>query len=213
MKMNKGIFVTGTDTSAGKTYVASAIAGALKASGVNVGVMKPVCTGNRNDIKALLAAAGSMETIESVNPVFFRQPLAPLVSARLSRGKVDTGKIKKVYRELEARHDFMIVEGAGGIYVPLKKGYFIFDLIRELGLPALVVAKPYLGSINHTLLTVEKLRSEKIKVAGIVMNCLSNITLAERTNPGILRELTGLPVAIVACRGGIDLKKNKWITG
>jgi len=211
--MNKGIFVTGTDTGAGKTYVACAIARALKERGVNAGVFKPVATGDRNDAKKLVSAAGTLEPLDKITPVFFRQPLAPLVAARLSRGKVDTSKIKRVYRELEALHDFMVVEGVGGIYVPLKKGYYVFDMISELGLPALVVVKPYLGSINHTLLTVEKLRSENIRIAGIVMNCLSNITLAEKTNPGVIRELTGLPVAILACRGAIDLKKNKWITG
>ncbi len=158
-------------------------------------------------------AAETGEPLDDVNPVFLKHPLAPLVSARLSRKNIEISKIKSAYKELEKKHEFMIVEGVGGVYVPLKKNYFVFDLIKEFSLPVIVVAKPYLGSINHTLLTVEKLRSEKIKVAGIVMNCLSNITLAEKTNPKILRELTKLPVAVVSCRGTIDLAKNKWITG
>lgn len=211
--MNKGIFVTGTDTGAGKTYVSCEIARSLKASGVNVGVFKPILTGNRSDARMLVFAAETGEPLDDVNPVFLKHPLAPLVSARLSRKNIEISKIKSAYKELEKKHEFMIVEGVGGVYVPLKKNYFVFDLIKEFSLPVIVVAKPYLGSINHTLLTVEKLRSEKIKVAGIVMNCLSNITLAEKTNPKILRELTKLPVAVVSCRGTIDLAKNKWITG
>ena len=211
--MNKGIFVTGTDTGAGKTYVACEIARALIARRVNVGVFKPIASGDRGDARKLLSAAGTGEQLEKVNPIFLKYPLAPLVSARLSRKNIEIPRIKSAYRELEKAHDFMIIEGVGGIYVPLKKNYFVFDLIKEFRLPVIVVAKPYLGSINHTLLTVEKLRSEKIKVAGIVMNCLSNITLAEKTNPKILRELTKLPVAVVACRGSVNLDKNKWITG
>ena len=211
--MNKGIFVTGTDTGVGKTYISCGIARAVRAGGINVGVYKPISTGDRDDAIKLIAAAGTVEPLEKVNPVFFKHPLAPLVSARLSRKNIEIPGIKKAYKELEKAHDFMIVEGVGGIYVPLKKNYFVFDLIKEFSLPVIVVAKPYLGSINHTLLTVEKLRSQNIRVAGIVMNCFSNITLAERTNPKIIMELTKLPVAVVACRGAIDIERNKWITG
>ena len=97
--------------------------------------------------------------------------------------------------------------------MPLKKGYFVFDLIKELKLPVVVVAKPFLGTINHTVLTVDKLRIEGIKVAGVVISGGKNKTLAEKTNPGIIKELTGLPVTVVGYKEEIDLGKCKWITG
>jgi dethiobiotin synthetase len=121
--------------------------------------------------------------------------------------------VKKAYLKLKSKYGFIAVEGAGGALVPVKKGYFVIDLIKSTGLAALVVAKPYLGTINHTLLTVEALKRRKIRVAGVIINGGSGKTLAERKNPEIIQELTGLPVAVVQRGGKIDLEKNKWIAG
>jgi dethiobiotin synthetase len=211
--MNKGIFIAGTDTDAGKTYIACEIARALKAAGTSTGVMKPICSGGRDDAKKLISASGSRDRIGLVNPVFLKYPLAPLVSARLSWENISLSTIKRTYREIAKIHDFMVVEGVGGIYVPLKKGYFVFDLIKEFSLPVLVVAKPYLGTINHTLLTVNKLQKEGVKVAGIIISGGNGKTLAEKSNATILRELTGLPVESIKRNGSINIRKNKWITG
>jgi dethiobiotin synthetase len=211
--MNKGVFITGTGTGAGKTYISCKIARGLRANGINVGVFKPVATGDRNDAKKLISAAGTGEPLENVNPVFFKHPLAPLVSARLSKNNIEPAAILNAYKELKKQHNFIIVEGAGGIYVPLTNNYYVFNMIQDFSLPAIIVARSYLGSINHTLLTVEKLRSEKIIIAGIIMNYVSKKTDTDKTNSGIIRELTGLPVAVVGRGGNINLEKNKWITG
>lgn len=211
--MYKGIFVTGTDTGVGKTYIAAAIARALKQRGVSVGVMKPIATGDRDDIKKLLDAAGIDETLERVNPLYLKYPLAPLMSARLSGKTIDLNLAWKNYAILKKKYECMIVEGAGGLMMPIKKNFFVLDMIKHFELPVIVVARPYLGTINHTLLTIDKLRQHKVTLAGIILSCSQNTTLAEQTNPSLIEELTGLPVLDVPCKQEIDLERNPWILG
>lgn len=210
--MYKGIFITGTDTGIGKTYVACALARALRKKGISVGVMKPVCTGDKRDVEKLIYAAGIKENVESVNPVFFKHPLAPLVAARLEQKSVNSERILSAYHRLLDKYEFLIVEGAGGVEVPLKKNYFVRDMIKDFSLPALIVSRPNLGTINHTLLTVKSLKDEKIKIAGIVINHITAAKgLAEKTNPKIITELTGLPVAEL--RKNLKLRLEPWMTG
>jgi dethiobiotin synthetase len=121
--------------------------------------------------------------------------------------------MRKAYIRLRKKYGFMVVEGAGGIYVPVKKGYFVFDMINEFKLPVVVVAKPFLGTINHTLLTVNKLKSEGIKVLGVIISGGKNKTLSEKTNPKMITQLTGLPVAVLGYKEEIDMRKCKWILG
>ncbi len=211
--MYKGIFITGTDTGVGKTYIAAALAQALKQRGVSAGVMKPIASGDRDDIKKLLEAADIDENLERVNPLFLKYPLAPLIAARLSGKNIDLNLVWKNYALLKKKYEFMIVEGAGGLLTPIKKNYSVLDMIKHFGLPVIVVARPYLGTINHTLLTVDKLRQHKVAVAGIIMSCSQNTTLAEQTNPSLIEELTGLPVLDVPCKQEIDLDKDLWIIG
>jgi dethiobiotin synthetase len=211
--MFKGIFVTGTDTGVGKTYIAAAIASALREYGIVPGVMKPISSGDRSDAKSLIKAAGVDDTLETVNPIFLKYPLAPMVAARLAGKKLDLGKIWKGYAALKKKYRFLIVEGAGGIMVPVTENSSMLEIIKKLSLPVVVVGKPSLGTINHTLLTVDKLRREKVKLAGIILSGRKNSTLAEKTNPEILRELTGLPVLEVPAKAKINLKQNPWLIG
>ncbi len=211
--MFKGIFVTGTDTGVGKTYIAAAIAAALKEYGIQPGVMKPISSGDRSDAKSLIKAAGVDDSIEVVNPVFLKYPLAPMVAARIAGQKLDLGKIWKGFALLKKKYKFLIVEGAGGIMVPVTENTSMLHLIKKLYLPVVVVGKPNIGTINHTLLTVEKLRREKVKIAGIILSGRKTSTLAEKTNPEILRELTGLPVLEVPAKAKINLKQNSWLIG
>jgi dethiobiotin synthetase len=211
--MLKGIFVTGTDTAVGKTYVSCSIVRGFKKRGFNVGVFKPAATGNREDVVGLMRAAGIDEPLDVVNPLFFKYPLAPMVSAGLSGKSVDLVKMRKAYEVLRKKYGCMIVEGAGGVYVPVKKGYFVFDMIKEFKLPVVVVAKPFLGTINHTLLTVNFLKSKGVKVLGVIISGGKNKTLSEKTNPKLIKELTGLPVVVLGHKEEIDLKKHKWVMG
>lgn len=211
--MYNGIFVTGTDTGVGKTYIACALARALKAAGISTGVLKAISTGDREDAKKLIAAAGVDDSLETVNPLFMKYPLAPMMASRMSGEKIDLAPIWKSYAALRKKYEFVIAEGVGGLMVPIKKNYFVIDMIHKFNMPVLVVARPYLGTINHTLLTIDKLRQAKLPVAGVVLSCRQSSTLAEKTNPEVIRELTGLPVLEVPCKKAINLEQNLWLIG
>jgi dethiobiotin synthetase len=209
--VNKGVFITATDTGAGKTYIACSIARALKSNNISVGVMKPIASGSKSDAKKLLKAAAIIEPLENVNPVFLKYPLAPLVSARLERKDINLKHVWQNFKYFRKKYDFTIVEGIGGVLVPIKNNYSVLEMIKDFNLPVIVAAKPKLGTINHTLLTIEKLRENSIKVLGIIISGRIGERLAEKTNAKILRELAGLPVIELAYKKEINLSKNKWI--
>ena len=212
--MRKGIFIIGTDTGVGKTFIACGIAAALKSCGVDVGVMKPAESGCRvkngglvpADSLRLMTAAGVADSLSLVNPYRFGKPLAPAIAAELEGKDVSVGRIMKAYAALSRRHDFMIVEGAGGIMVPLSKKALFLDLAGSLGLPVLIVARPGLGTINHTLLTVEALRNREIPIAGIVVNHSTDAKpgLSEKTNPAVLERFSGVRITAIIPYGARD---------
>lgn len=202
--MIKGFFITGTDTGVGKTYVAAGIASALRSRRLDVGVMKPVETGCRaveeklvpRDAKKLMMAAGARDSIALVNPYCFRKPLAPSIAAELDHAAVNISTIIKAYRTLSRKHDLMIVEGAGGILVPLTAKHTFLDLAEEIGLPVVIVARPGLGTINHTLLTISALRGRGTQIAGVVINYAQEqkTGLAEKTSPALIEKMSGVPI-------------------
>ncbi|GAB4536021.1 MAG: dethiobiotin synthase [Thermodesulfovibrionia bacterium] len=200
----KGIFITGTDTGVGKTFVGMGIIEAMKEKGINVCPMKPVETGCGlrrgrlipHDTLKLLKASGVDEEIDMVNPYRFKRPLAPMVSAMLEGTRIQKGRIISRYRYLSERYDLTLVEGAGGIMVPLYKGYLYLDLIKELKLPIVIVSRPSLGTINHTLLTIEIARREGIDIIGVIINYAIRLNkgIAERTNPDVIEKLGGVRI-------------------
>lgn len=212
--MTRGIFITGTDTGVGKTYVAAGIAVALKRRGMHVGVMKPAETGCviragksvPKDALLLMKAAGVRDSLSLVNPYRFRKPLAPSVAAALEKKTINLDTIINAYQKLSIRHNFMIIEGAGGIMVPLSQNATYIDLAVSLGLPVMIVARPGLGTINHTLLTVFALREQKIAVAGIVINHADDrkAGLAESTSPAVIEKMSGVKVAGIISYGSKD---------
>lgn len=211
--MHKGIFITATDTGVGKTYVACALARALRARGVSCGVFKPVSSGGREDADALIAAAGVSDTLDTVNPVALAWPLAPLVSARRERKTISLASVRAAFRVISRRHAYTVVEGAGGAMVPLRRGYYVADMIRETGFPALIVARPDLGTINHTLLTIGALRAARIPVAGVIISCTRALTRDEKETPAVIRGLGGLPVGVLPPGGALARKDLAWILG
>jgi len=196
-----GIFITGTDTGIGKTAVAAGLAGALKNKGYSVGVMKTVQSGAvvRNgvlysqDAEFLIKAIDGHDELELVSPVLLREALAPNVAAEIEGKTVDLDLIKNAFVELERRHSVVIVEGAGGIAVPLKNRILISHLINCLRTPAIIVARSGLGTINHTFLTIEHAKNAGIQVIGVIINNYRGGKV-EETNPGIIAELTGVPI-------------------
>lgn len=194
-----GLFITGTDTGVGKTVVAGALAGALRRRGLDVGVMKPVATGVSPsgdlppDARFLARLAGVSDPSEWVCPVRLEAPLAPWVAARLEGREVRTDRVLSAYGELRSRHEWLVVEGAGGLAVPVTSTYLMSDLARDMELPLVVVARPGLGTINHCLLTAHYAGCAGLAVAAIVLNAYPpDPGLAERTNPQAIRDLTGI---------------------
>ena len=200
----RGIFITGTDTGVGKTYVGAGLAAALHERGIDVGVMKPAETGCGlrrgvlvpRDALKLIKAGGVDDPLDLVNPYRFREPLAPAVAAARDGKMIDVKRIVSAFRTLARKHECMLVEGAGGILVPLTRSHNFLDLARIMNLPVLIVARPALGTINHTLLTIMALHSRRLRIAGIVINHRSRQRpgLAERTGPPVIERLSGVPI-------------------
>lgn len=188
--MHKGIFVTGTDTGVGKTIVTAGISLALKNKGINVGVMKPISTGGIQDAKFLLNFIGLKDDIRLVNPVSFKNPLAPYVAGKIENRKINKNKIFRAFNKLKKLHEFIVVEGIGGVLVPILKDYFVADLIKDFKLPVIIVSRAGLGTINHTLLTLKILEQRKIKILGLIMNGFTGKDLSEKTNQFVVENLS-----------------------
>jgi dethiobiotin synthetase len=170
----RGLFVTATDTGVGKTEVACALLRNARAAGIDAIGMKPAQSGHvpgeASDAERLRDACGGAEPLDAVCPYTFAAPLAPAVAARLEGKTVSLERILARARALASRHEAVLVEGAGGLLVPLTQGETYADLARALGLAALVVGRAGLGTVNHVALTVEALRARGIPLAGIVLN-------------------------------------------
>ena len=196
----KGVFITATDTGVGKTEVAACLAKGLSEKGFKVGVMKPIATGVKTacrDACILRRHSASNDPADYINPVSLKLPLAPLVAARIENRRIDLDRVYSRFKKLALRNDMVIVEGIGGVMVPIRKRrektFYVYDLILKMKLPVIVVARPSLGTINHTLMTVCILKSKGIKVAGIILNYTSRAKrdLSSRTNLSLIEELSG----------------------
>ena len=199
--MKNGVFVVGTDTEVGKTVVAAGLALVLKEAGVNVGVMKPVASGCIEAGKTMISpdAVFLMEAAENQfaslsSPYRLKESLAPSVAAELENIEIDVSRILFAYREL--RKNYVIVEGAGGLFAPIKKDFFISDLIKKMHLSVIIVGRIGLGTINHTLLTIEALKTRGIEIEGIIFNGLDpqKASFSELSNPRLISSLTDVPL-------------------
>lgn len=173
----KSFFVTGTDTGIGKTYFTSALARLMHDSGIDVGVMKPFATGTpqkggfkSEDVELLVRHSGVSDSESLINPCFFEVPASPYTASKKTGGRVDMDLVLSSFEKLQSCHDVMLVEGIGGILTPILRDYFVADLIRDLNLDALVVTGTRLGTINHTLLTLDACKKYGIRPAGLVIN-------------------------------------------
>ncbi len=198
-KIPKGIFVTGTDTGVGKTVVTAAIAWNLKQSGKDVAVMKPIQTGTNisglTDIEFVQKVLGADCLPDDCCPYSFPDPLAPLVASMLVGQRINIDKIKDSYNRLSSENETVIVEGAGGLLVPILEDYFMSDLALDLDLPIVIVTRPNLGTLNHTLLTLESAEKRGLDVAGIVIsNYPWDPGLPEQTNPELILGMTGVNI-------------------
>jgi len=202
--MKRYYFITGTDTGVGKTHVTAALLTELRHQGVKAAAFKPIACGpgGRNYAKIYRRLMQNEVALDVINPVYLRQPVAPMVAAKLEHREISLHKIRTAYRTLLAEYTVVLVEGAGGLMVPLQRDYFIADLARDLDIPVVIVSRLSLGTINHTTLTVRQAQATGLKVAGIILNdTLGRRGLAERTNLQAVPDIARVPLLGVVAHG------------
>jgi dethiobiotin synthetase len=203
------LFLTGTDTNVGKTYVAALLVRALRAAGKNCAGLKPICCGGREDVEALHAANGGTLSLNEINPVWLRTPAAPYTAAMIENRIIDLMLIREAFGRAREAHDSLIVEGAGGWLVPITRDYFVSDLAVEFGLPVAVVVANRLGALNHTLLTVRAIQNAGLPCAGLILNhphpAMGEDIIAAQTNRAILEDLADVPILAEVVHGQKEL--------
>lgn len=224
----KGCFVTGTDTGVGKTVVAAAIVAALCARGLDVAPLKPVLTGldepdpeRPADHELLAAATGGQRTAESIVTVTFGPAVSPHLAAELAGARVEPAALIAAARDASEGADLVVAEGAGGLLVPVTGGYLMRDYALDLGLPTVIAARPGLGTINHTLLTLESARAAGLGVLGVVLTPWPGEPDAMlRSNRETIAALGAVEVATLAevgighaqlARAGESLPLESWL--
>jgi dethiobiotin synthetase len=218
-----GLFVTATDTEVGKTVVTCAIAHALRGESRRVGVCKPFATGCRRereglvnaDAEALAHFADCRFPLHEINPVRFKQPLAPAAAAEVAEQPVDWPGLWDNLERLDRQHEVMLVEGVGGLLVPLDPAtprYTVLESIPAIGSPAIIARRPGLGTLNHTAMTVRLLQRPGIAVAGLVINGYDPDATddpAIASNRTWLHRLTGVPVLATVPRSAEPVEPDK----
>ncbi len=210
------LFITGTDTGVGKTYVTTRLLRGLRAQGMDAVGFKPLCCGSRDDAEALRAASDNALPLNEVNPVWLRAPTAPYTASLIENRAVDLALIRETFARLRARHATVIVEGVGGWLVPILLDFTMADLAAEWRLPVIVVVGNRLGALNHTALTVRAVHAAGLACAGLILNAGvppagpnvggDDETLARATNSGVLGEWLNLPVLASVEPGQFDLR-------
>jgi len=196
----KSLFITGTDTDVGKTYITAGLAVVLRKMNVDVGVMKPFAAGSAQkkgykseDIEILSRAANTCDPENLVNPQFFPIPASPYTAWKKLKTKPKVSTILSSFKKLTKLHDMLLVEGMGGIMTPILKDYYITNLIKEMKIPTVIVTRSKVGTVNHTIMTVKMCEKYKIPVKGIIINNFDE-GYAVKDLTRDLQNLTGVPV-------------------
>ncbi len=196
--MTKGFFVTGTDTSIGKTTVTCALLHAFAAQGKKVAGMKPIAAGSENghwmDVELLLAASNMNISRQQINPYAFDPPISPHIAAQQTGMEIDLSVIHQAYLELSKQAEIVIVEGAGGFLVPINQRQNGADLAKILDLPVILVVGMRLGCLNHALLTAQAIQTAGLTLAGWVANCMDPQMLVWAENIATLDERLDCPL-------------------
>lgn len=202
--MVKGFFVTGTDTEVGKTVVSGALLRVISKLGLSVCGMKPVETGCKRQGGVLVPSDGLFlknmaeadEALDDITPYCFEPSLAPMVASWKEKKEIDELWLERSFERLSDKYDALVVEGVGGLLVPITRDSSVADIARGFGLPLIIVASPFLGTINHVLLTVECAIMAGLDVTGVIVNYHRppEGTMAELTNPRVLEDLIPVPM-------------------
>ncbi|MGI0047785.1 MAG: dethiobiotin synthase [Nitrosotalea sp.] len=198
----KSYFITGTDTGVGKTAITAAIAASLRKRGIDVGVMKPIAsgvaqrTGFKSSDAALLHESAAVNDSEyTINPIFLSLPASPYDASKTLNMKIDMNVVSEQFENLLKIHQMLLVEGIGGIMTPIMKDFFVADMIKQMKLEAIVVTRSTLGTLNHTIMTLEMCKKYKIPVKGVIINYFDEKGgVAEKNAPSTLYEITEIPI-------------------
>lgn len=198
----KSYFVTGTDTGVGKTVITASLARILRKKGIDVGIMKPIATGvdgnsrfKSEDVAILHDSALTNDDENIINPIFLPKPVSPYDASKDLHIEIDIDVVFESYRRLLKLHQMVLVEGIGGIMTPIKRNFFVADLIKQMNLETIIVTRSALGTINHTVMTAEICKKYSIPVKGLVINnSYEKGGLADKNAPSTLHEVTGLPI-------------------
>ncbi|QEK11362.1 dethiobiotin synthase [Crassaminicella thermophila] len=213
--MSKGLFIIGTDTDVGKTVVTAGLIHLLRSKNYDACYFKPVLSGaafkngqfipgDTNFVKTL---GDIPESLENMTPYSFKTPVSPHLAAKIENVAIQVSIIKQKFEDLKQKYPYMVVEGAGGLIVPLKAKYMLYDLVKDLHLPIVVVGRAGLGTINHTLLTVRYAQSVGIKVKGIILNGYDSSNKCHLDNKKTIKELTKLSVLTIPKLKDINVEK------
>jgi dethiobiotin synthetase len=199
-------FITGTDTDVGKTFVTALWVRELRRIGIDAVGMKPLCCGDRADAELLHAASDGAATLNELNPIWLRTPAAPYAASMIEERMLDLDAILKSYAALAAAHRAVLIEGAGGWLVPIRRDYAVADLAADLGAPVVIVVRNRLGALNHTLLTVRDIAARGLVCAGLIINNMDGQPdAATTTNRALLEELAGVPILFEIDRDQTEL--------
>lgn len=198
----RGFFITATDTDVGKTLVTGGIVGALRRRGCDMGVYKPLQSGHlasqpEGDAARLKRISGVADSEEEICPYSFKEAVAPRLAMQRAGETVRLDDVLRGYEKLRQKHAFLAVEGAGGLAVPYTADALVADVVAALGLPLLVVARPVLGTVNHTLLTIAYARTRGLFVAGVILSGCGrhpHVDVAEAHNAAMIEELGRVPI-------------------
>ena len=192
--MGKVFFVTATDTGIGKTFITAGLGRIAQAKGLRIGIGKPISCGGIDDAVYYKNKLKLKDSIDSINPVQFKQPLSPYAAMKTGKKKIDIARIKRSINNLRKDRDIVLVEGLGGAMAPIKRNYYVADMTKALQIPCIVIARAGLGTINHTLMTIDELKKRKIRIAGIIMNRFDGREISQRSNAQMIEELSGIKV-------------------
>ena len=173
----KSIFITGTDTDVGKTYITAGLAVTLRKMGIDIGVMKPFAAGNAQkngfkseDVEILSKSAQVTDPENLVNPQFFPISASPYTAWKKLKIKPKIPTILKSFKKLSHLHEMLLIEGMGGVMTPILKDYYISNLIKDMKIPTIIVTRSKVGTVNHTIMTVKFCEKFKIPIKGIIIN-------------------------------------------
>lgn len=214
--MSKGLFITGTNTDIGKTFVTALIVKKLREHGFNAGYFKAAASGNERtehglipgDAEYVCRIAGIRGDLKKMVPYIYENAYSPHLAAQIEGNPAEMSVIRKKYDEISQKHDYVTAEGSGGIICPIRyddKIIMLKDIIKELGLSTLIVADAGLGTINSVFLTAHYLKANDIKIKGIILNHFHDGNVLEEDNKMMAEALTGIPVVAAVHEGEKDL--------